>query len=691
MRALWLALAFLAAVSPARAQAQPATLEPIQYTFRVLDPEKHLAGVEARVPTGGRPTIELMMPVWTPGYYVLEDYAGRVRDLTVKAADGTALAVSKPRPNRWSVETKGAPYVTLSYGLLAQGRSVTSNWVDADLGVINGGAAFITLAEQARRPHDVRLEMPPTWKASISGLGAAPGAEPHHYRAPDFDTLADSPIVAGTLAVREFVVDRSTHVVADAGQYAQWNSDRSAEQIEEMVKEVRRFWGSLPFRRYVFLNVFRQGGGGLEHANSTLLTSSPKATEPTRSWLSFVAHEYFHAFNVKRIRPVELGPFDYENPPRTTSLWFSEGGTTYYGNLMLARAEPHDDRRVPRRDVLGDRLAAESPGTPAPVARAVVRRSVDEQQFRRRRERDDGQLLRQGERRFVPARRAPAPAHGRQKVDGRRDAAGDDAVRRRPRLHRRGAARDDRGSRRPRPEGLVREDDRDARRAGLRRDARLVRAALRRRGGRELGPGSPARGDRGAATAPESAADVLCSGPPSTFEVTRGMRITLLGTGTPAPSLERQSSGYLVEVAGDTLVFDHGPGAHHRLIESGRRAVDVTRAFFTHLHYDHFMDYARLVLQRWDMGAGLIDDLDVYGRAASAVCCSTMTVCSVRTSARESSNVGAGVGEVSDRASQGRSVGRSASARWRGRGGYSVATRAIPRVRNRSRANQHCR
>ena len=169
------------------------------------------------------------------------------------------------------------------------------------------------------------------------------------------------------------------------------------------------------------------------------------------------------------------------------------------------------------------------------------------------------------------------------------------------------------------------------------------------------------------------------------------MRITLLGTGTPAPSLERQSSGYLVEVAGDTLVFDHGPGAHHRLIESGRRAVDVTRAFFTHLHYDHFMDYARLVLQRWDMGAGQIDDLDVYGRAASAVCCSTMTVCSVRTSARESSNVGAGVGEVSDRASQGRSVGRSASARWRGRGGYSVATRAIPRVRNRSRANQHCR
>ena len=91
------------------------------------------------------------------------------------------------------------------------------------------------------------------------------------------------------------------------------------------------------------------------------------------------------------------------------------------------------------------------------------------------------------------------------------------------------------------------------------------------------------------------------------------MRITLLGTGTPAPSLKRQGSGYLIEVGGDTIVFDHGPGAHHRLIESGHRAVDVTHAFFSHLHYDHCIDYPRLVLQRWDQGADRIPDLEVYG------------------------------------------------------------------------------
>jgi ribonuclease Z len=93
----------------------------------------------------------------------------------------------------------------------------------------------------------------------------------------------------------------------------------------------------------------------------------------------------------------------------------------------------------------------------------------------------------------------------------------------------------------------------------------------------------------------------------------RPLSITLLGTGTPAPSLKRQSSGYLIEIGADRIVWDHGPGAHHRLIESGHRSVDVTHAFFTHHHYDHCMDYGRLVLQRWDQGAARIPELQVYG------------------------------------------------------------------------------
>jgi ribonuclease BN (tRNA processing enzyme) len=91
------------------------------------------------------------------------------------------------------------------------------------------------------------------------------------------------------------------------------------------------------------------------------------------------------------------------------------------------------------------------------------------------------------------------------------------------------------------------------------------------------------------------------------------VRLTLLGTGTPAPSLRRRGSSYLIEVAGDVLLFDHGPGSHDRLLESGRRAVDVTRVLFSHLHYDHCVDYARLVLQRWDQGGGRVSELSVHG------------------------------------------------------------------------------
>jgi ribonuclease BN (tRNA processing enzyme) len=103
------------------------------------------------------------------------------------------------------------------------------------------------------------------------------------------------------------------------------------------------------------------------------------------------------------------------------------------------------------------------------------------------------------------------------------------------------------------------------------------------------------------------------SPPPSPSTAPRPLAVTLLGTGTPAPSRDRQSSGYVIEAGSDLIVWDHGPGAHHRLLESGQRSIDVTHAFFTHLHYDHCMDYGRLVLQRWDQGAGKIDDLNVYG------------------------------------------------------------------------------
>jgi predicted metalloprotease with PDZ domain len=334
---LFVALTQLASGFTAAAQ----TLEPIVYTVKVSKPDSHLADLKAVFPTGGRGAIEIMMAVWSPGFYRLEDYAKRVEDLSATATDGTVLHVEHPEKNRWRVETGGTARVVVNYRLVCRQASVTTNYVGDALGVWNGAATFITLVEQARRPHDVRFELPSSWKRTMTALEPSADGLPNHYRADDYDTLVDSPIVAGNPSVHEFEVDGSKHLLVDIGELGRWDGEQAAREIEKLVEENRRLWGSLPFKRYLFLNVFRQGGGGLEHKNSTLLTAAPpRAGYPARNfrWLSFVSHEYFHAFNVKRLRPVELGPFDYEHPPSTTGLWIAEGFTSYYGDLIVVRS-----------------------------------------------------------------------------------------------------------------------------------------------------------------------------------------------------------------------------------------------------------------------------------------------------------------------------------------------------------------
>ena len=357
----------------------------------------------------GSPRSISTMPVWTPGFYRVEDHAGRVQSLVARTQEGTALEVAKAGTNRWQVATNGSPVVLLTYRLLCQGRSVTTNWVDETLGVINGAAAFITLAENARRPHDILIEMPSTWQTSVSGLDAAPGGQPNHYRAADFDTLVDSPIVAGTIDIHQFVVDASTHVIADAGDHPSWDGQQAARSIETMVREARKYWGPLPFKRYVFLNVFRQGGGGPEHGNSTLLTSSPKSTKPTRSWLSFVAHEYVHRLQRQtaatgRTRPLRLRKASHDDQPVVVGRC-----DDLCGQPDTRPCRPHHTNRVPRHHVVGHRGSPEGARTTRAVPGAVLGRSLDQQQLGRRRKRGHRQLLRKGERRGVPARRAHPP------------------------------------------------------------------------------------------------------------------------------------------------------------------------------------------------------------------------------------------------------------------------------------------
>ena len=185
------------------------------------------------------------------------------------------------------------------------------------------------------------LVLPPGWKTSVTGLPAAADQKPHHYVAADFDTLVDSPLYAGSPAIYEFQVDGVAHYLVNEGEGGLWDGPRSARDVEAIVRAQKAFWGSLPYEKYVFFNLLTESGGGLEHKNSTVLMASRWATRTRSSylsWLNLVSHEFFHTWNVKRMRPVELGPFDYESEVYTPSLWVAEGITSYYDRLLVRRA-----------------------------------------------------------------------------------------------------------------------------------------------------------------------------------------------------------------------------------------------------------------------------------------------------------------------------------------------------------------
>ena len=212
-----------------------------------------------------------------------------------------------------------------------------------DLAVLNGAAIFVTVAKESSGRTTVRLELPRDGQAANTALAPAPDGQPNHYCAEDYDTLVDSPILAGKLAIHEFEVDGSKHELVDAGRHRkQLGWQARCTSLEKIVQETIAFLGIASVQESTSSSTSSAaGGGGLEHKNSTLLTSSPAGAAQPRSylsWLDFVSHEYFHAFNVKRLRPVELGPFDYEHPPQTASLWISEGLTSYFGELIVSRA-----------------------------------------------------------------------------------------------------------------------------------------------------------------------------------------------------------------------------------------------------------------------------------------------------------------------------------------------------------------
>ena len=282
---------------------------------------------------------ELMMAVWTPGSYLVREYARHIDSMTVTDQKGDALSYRKTRKNRWTVETDDADIVKVSYRLYCNEESVRTNFVNHDYAVINGAPTFITVPDRLEQKHIVALKMAPDWKRSATSMKQSDKA--HVYVAESFDELVDSPIVAGDLQVYPFEVGDVQHQLVNVGEQGLWDGSQAASDLKKVVTAHQRMWGSVPYDRYLFLNVLSGGSGGLEHDFSTLVLSSRwsyRERSRYQSWLSLCSHEFFHTWNVRRLRPKPLMKYDYENEIYTDGLWIAEGITSYYQDLALMRA-----------------------------------------------------------------------------------------------------------------------------------------------------------------------------------------------------------------------------------------------------------------------------------------------------------------------------------------------------------------
>jgi predicted metalloprotease with PDZ domain len=311
----------------------------LHYTLDLADAKNHYATVTLDAMATGD-TTELMMPVWTPGSYLVREFARHIDTMTVEASDGTELPFRKTRKNRWVVDTPGVDRLQVSYRLYCNELSVRTNWVGRQFAVINGASTFITVPSQIGEPHRVELKLPEGWTRSATSL-LGEGDRPHAYRAADYDELVDSPLVAGRINVYPFQVGGIEHQLVNIGESGYWDGSQAANDLKKVVKEHQRMWGSVPYDRYLFLNVIAERGGGLEHDNSTLIMSSRWSFRDKKrynDWLSLVSHEFFHAWNIRRLRPRSLIEYDYENEVYTENLWIAEGITSYYEDLALIRA-----------------------------------------------------------------------------------------------------------------------------------------------------------------------------------------------------------------------------------------------------------------------------------------------------------------------------------------------------------------
>jgi predicted metalloprotease with PDZ domain len=284
-------------------------------------------------------TIDLKMARWMPGYYQIMDYANGVNDLSADDINGKSIPVTKANDNTWRIAAGKTSPFRVSYDVRADRRFVANNYLDSTHGYIIPESTFLYIKDLINKPVQVKVIINSKWSRIATGLDILPG-KTNEFMASDFDELFDCPILAGDL--EEFPSFEIYGIRHRFIGYNPGNFDRAEfmATLQKVVKAGVDIFGDIPYKQFTFIGI-GPGYGGIEHSNNTTVSFNVSGFERKGSMsrmMSFLAHEYFHNYNVKRIRPYELGPFDYDKENRTNLLWVSEGLSVYYEYLMIKRA-----------------------------------------------------------------------------------------------------------------------------------------------------------------------------------------------------------------------------------------------------------------------------------------------------------------------------------------------------------------
>lgn len=325
-----------------QATATPSTL--LQYEVAMPDPASHLFEVTLHCSVATLDILDLKLPVWTPGSYLVREYAKHLQDFTATDHQNQPLRWQKISKNHWQVQTSETDRAILRYRMFAHELTVRTNHLDATHGYFNPGAMFFYVPGHEADKIVIIIHPPdPSWQVTTA-LKSLPDA-PLTFLADNFDTLVDSPFEIGTHHIQDFEVLGKPH------QFAVWGAGNY--DLQKMVSDTRKIieveaklFDGLPYDRYFFLlHLSAKGYGGLEHHDCCSLLYPRfgfRKPDSYNRFMSLVAHEFFHLWNVKRIRPQALRPFDYDQENYTDVLWFCEGVTSFYDLVIPYRAGIYD-------------------------------------------------------------------------------------------------------------------------------------------------------------------------------------------------------------------------------------------------------------------------------------------------------------------------------------------------------------